>query len=244
MTPDPCHCSGPNATCHRAGVPMTNRRLWEHCSGQYPTERPCGPVSSEAHRTRWDQAAATPFRQAVETLLTDGVTKVYRADLLIIGGNESCTDTETAKLGITGDPGITLTQLNTTHPEIAFRAARWIAAGRPTSGKVEDPKIVLPTVAQQVATLAQEIDAWIAAGKPLCTQEQHDARKDLCAPCAYFQNDRCLACGCYGEAAPLLAKAFAAVTGRGIDVPGMWWMATKKCPLAEPKWLPIVSAKG
>lgn len=186
-------------------------------------------------------------------LLTDSHTKVYIADLMAIGGTEECTATEVEKLGIHGDPGITLTELYKTHPAIAVRLARWIHAGRPDGGGTKRSKPTAPPIAQQIVTLAQELDVWIAAGRPLTTQEQHDARQLGCetdgtgdrshAPCAYFEDGRCMACGCAAESAPVLAKAFSFATGRGGEVPGMWWMATKECPRDPPVWksLPVLS---
>ncbi len=84
--------------------------------------------------------AARDRRQAaVDALVNDAdaTSSVNIADLIAIGGTAECTAAEVAKLGITGDPGITLSKLATTHPDTANIAARWILAGRPKPGSTK-----------------------------------------------------------------------------------------------------------
>jgi hypothetical protein len=107
--------------------------------------------ASELHRQRiarsgelYDAAPSPPHPSVREhvyaladELLKDGVTKVYFADMLSIGGTIACTTAEVKKLGISGDPGITLTELSKTHPDAALRAARMLAAKRVQALPVE-----------------------------------------------------------------------------------------------------------
>jgi hypothetical protein len=52
-----CTCTGPNPDCRRAGQPMVGR-LYELCSGNCPTERPCPPELCERYRIMWDNKPA------------------------------------------------------------------------------------------------------------------------------------------------------------------------------------------
>jgi hypothetical protein len=212
-----CQCPQPTDFCDVFQRRMKGR-LWELCSGNCPASRPCSAELSQSYREKWAREAAD-----VKDLIQSDF-KVFLADLKAIGGTDACTSREVAKLGITGDPGIALSELHRSHPEVAVRAAKWILAGRPMPGTH------VPTVTSRRQRLAEEVDAWIAAGRPLCADAELDARLAACGTCLAFKDGRCLDCGgCGLRRAPLLARAFTVATGRG-DIPGKAEMRTAKCP--------------
>lgn len=203
-------------------------RLHQICSGQAAG---VSPEKCEAYRAKWDREA-TP----IKALLADNATKVFLADLAAIGGKPECTAREVAKLGITGDPGITLAELHKTHPEIAVRAAKWIAKGKPMPGNDQKPTGALA----KVSALEKELQKWEAAGKPLTTADELAARLAICPPCESFKDGKCAACGgCGLKQAPFLARAYGILTGRG-DVPGKAEMRTATCP--KKKWPELTMA--
>lgn len=59
---EPCKCPVPNNECFRAGVPMIGR-LWEMCSNNCPSERPCTAKQSEEYRKLWDSFPKTEQQQ-------------------------------------------------------------------------------------------------------------------------------------------------------------------------------------
>ena len=81
------------------------------------------------------------------------------------------------------------------------------------------------TLLQKAANFATSAAAHVAAGMPRCTQEQVDARFEVCQGCEHYDGRACRLCGC-----PVVReKQF---------VSKLSW-ANESCPLTPPKWGPV-----
>lgn len=103
--------------------------------------------------------------------------------------------------------------------------AQWKDGKPPTTEEITMPmakilsygkKMPLPTIVEQVQTLGAEGMQWATAGFPTTTEEEYQARLEICKTCPQYdaEQKRCSACGCFVEKAAR--------------------MATKDCP--DKKW--------
>lgn len=94
-----------------------------------------------------------------------------------------------------------------TKDEITIPMAKSLSYGK---------KMPLPTIVEQIQTLGMEGYHWASSGFPTTTDEEREARLEICRGCSQYdaEQKRCRACGCFVEEAAV--------------------MATKECP--DNKW--------
>lgn len=110
-----------------------------------------------------------------------------------------------------------------------------------SAGSSNDLPATAPALVQQISNLSVEVNNWIAAGRPLTPPDKLAERQTQCQTCDRYDAsaDRCLQCGCFGNALPLWAKIAAKVIA-GETPPGKLHMATASCPKQPPRWKALV----